>query len=196
MDKQEAIQNIDYLRRIILDSKKSFRNDGPIYLVWGLLTSVGLILIYCNILFDWKINYLFIVLPIFVVGWSFTFHHVKKGKNIVTFSSKLLNSLWFAVGVVITVSLIAVIISVDIKGIFLLPISALALGLAFYVSSNLYGKNWMKLVALLWWLASFIMFINLKPVIILLMAVLLFTLEVVPGYILYREVKDEKMRDE
>lgn len=196
MNKQEAIQNIDFIKQIIVDSKKSFCNDGPIYLVWGLLTSLGMVIIYFNIVLRWEIFYLFIILPIFVVGWIFTYYHLKKERSIVTFSSKLLNTLWFAVGIAITIAIIAVIFSGTLKGILLIPISALILGLAFFVGSNLYGKYWMKLIALLWWLASLIMFINLKPIIILLMAVLLLTLEVVPGYILYREVKDEKMRDE
>ena len=69
------------------------------------------------------------------------------------------------------------------------------LGLAFYVSSTLYDSKLMKGISIAWWIGSIYMFVDPGIHTIIVMAALMFFLQLVPGIILYRKYKAERIQN-
>jgi hypothetical protein len=110
-------------------------------------------------------------------------------KRAETFAGKILGSVWLSAGVAMTILGFAGTYSGAYGPVFISPVLAAVLGIAFYVSALVYDSLLMKYLAPLWWAGSIFMFFFPGLHTIIVMAAMMLFLQVIPGIILYKKYK-------
>ena len=195
-NKEQLMQDFQYMKQIVNDSRKLIVNNGIAYIVWGAISIVGLLLTYIDIVTAGE-QYTYIVWPVLIgIGWIFSLfsYFKKKNKNRVsTFAGKLTASTWQATGVSLTILGMIGLFTNAYSGVYIPPILSVVFGTAFYISAILYDSKMMKITAPIWWLAGIYMFLFPTKETILIMAGLILFCQLIPGILFYRKVKSERV---
>ena len=198
-NKDQLFEDLQYMKQIINDSRKIVVDKGIGFIVWGILIILGLTGSYIDTVMrgDQYSAELWILL--IGGGWIYTavvWYGHKGGKKAITFAGKILGAVWFSAGVAMTILGFVGIYSGAFESVFISPVLAAVLGIAFYVSAQIYDNLLMKYLAPFWWLGSIFMFFFPGIHTIIVMAALMFFLQVVPGIVLYRKFKSENRKSE
>lgn len=197
-NKEQLLQDIQYMKQIVNDSRKLIVDGGIDFIVWGILIICGLLITYIDVTMPGNqySDFAWIILVLF--GWMFSIIRWYKNKSkekTTTFAGRITGSAWLASG--ITMSIIGFVgpATSAYHGVYISPLMASILGLAFYVSSTLYDSKLMKGISIAWWIGSIYMFVDPGIHTIIVMAALMFFLQLVPGIILYRKYKAERIQN-
>jgi len=190
-EQKNAQENLEYIKQIISDTRRSLNDNGIISIVWGILVSLGQI---GNYLFTenkiWN-GYLWLWLVIGLIGWTFVLieSRAKKYKVVNTFASKILASLWISTGISMTVIGFGAAGSGMVSGYAINPLLATVLGGTYYVTGLLNGKKLDQRLSFGWWLGAVIMFMIPGIYSFLLFAVMMILFQVIPGIMSYLSYK-------
>lgn len=187
-------EDIDFIKKIIQDSKRVVVDNGIPYIVWGLIIIVGLLSTYIEIVTSVEFNFMYLWIILITGGWAFsTIEAIKsrKRKRVVTFSGRVLGKTWFAVGISLSILGLVGVNSGAIQGQHFSPISAVLMGIAFFLSGTVTDKNWVKIVSYIWWGVSICMFFIDGLTNLLVLALLMFFFQVLPGIIIYVKYNKE-----
>ena len=104
-----------------------------------------------------------------------------------------MGSVWIAFGISATILGFVGTVSGAYHGVFISPLIAVLLGTAFLVCGVLYGKSWVSYLSIGWWGGAIAMFFmhNLETLLVMIGMLILF--QVIPGLVLYREFKKERI---
>ena len=191
MDRQGALKEITFIKKVIEESRNSIIYH-PSYLFWGVVTAIALITTY--LLHHYQA---FSIIPwIWIVavlaGWvytAYTMYHGVNKKKVKTFLDKITGSVWFAVGITATlVSLTGSFLNV-FDPIFVSPLVSSIIGIAYFVTGVAHNKTWFRNLALGWWLGALLLFLFSSVYSTLIMAGLIIGLQIVPALILRKELK-------
>jgi hypothetical protein len=194
MEKQQAELEINMIKQIIDDSKKIVIDDGKGFIIWGVLIVIGLLGTYFFIplrLYEY-ISWLWIT--VIGIGWVYTIiiHAVKDHKKKVkTFAGKILGALWFSCGVSMTIVGFIGTGSGSYGAYTISPLMSVILGIAYFVTGIIYGRAWVRNLAIGWWIGAIVTFIWTGMYSLLVFAVMMIMLQVIPGIILYSKFKNE-----
>ncbi|MBU1298051.1 MAG: hypothetical protein KJ963_01075 [Bacteroidetes bacterium] len=193
MDEKTALDELQFIRKIIEDSKKTVLDDGIGYIFWGIIIVVGLFT--TNILIISKVyfNYLWIWLIVIGIGWTYSIISSRRKKERLprTFGQKLIHSVWISIGIGMTLlGLVGPAVGAY-KGFFISPILSVLLGSAFFISGFIYDLKWVKLLSIGWWIGAVVMFIYPGMHSFIIMGSLMIFFQIIPGIILYRKYKRE-----
>ncbi len=190
---KNAIDELNYIKKIIEDSRRIVADNGMGYIVWGVLVTIGMVLGYIKYSMNLAFDYIWAWAIIIALGWLFSFiaYYRKKPAEVSTFAGRIIGRLWFSFGVSMTVLGFGGYFSHAISGEYISAVIALVLGAAYYISSILYDWNWFKAIGVLWWAGGFtLLFVNdVKQ--FLIMAGLMIFGQIVPGIILYVKYKKQ-----
>ena len=187
-------EDLAYIKNIINDSKRIIVDDGKGFIVWGLLIIVGMLTTFFMYRLD-EYTFVWLVWPVIIgSGWIYTLiteWRQGKRRRARTFAGKILGALWISSGISMTIIGFLGTSAGAYSGVYVSPLIANVLGIAYFVSGVLYGKRWLSWLAAGWWLGGAVMFFMPNIYSLLLFAGMMLFLQTLPGYILYRQSKQE-----
>lgn len=192
MSDRKAIDDINYIKQIIEDSKNTVIENGIGYIIWGVIVSVGLLTTYFSILFRVHLPHLIIWSVLIGGGWIFTAFDTKKEKRTRkshTFADKILGALWLSAGVAMTILGFAGTISGAYSGVHIPSVLSVVLGIAYFVSGGLYDDKMVRYLAFGWWIGVIVMFFLGSYHNLLIMAIMMIFLQILPGISFYNKFK-------
>lgn len=195
MSSQELHSEILYIKNVMEESRRSLVENGVGYIIWGILTVIGLVFNYLRLIDVTSFNPLFTWLAVIGIGWIITFISVKREKKMQKASSlgnQVLGGVWLSAGFVMTTIGLLGMLSKTIPGYAIIPLICCVLSIAFYVSGIVYKENLIKLSGLGWWLAAITFFLWHSIHSLLVFAILMLALQVLPGFYFYKKWKKEQ----
>jgi|GEM_PF-3084414 len=191
MKKNEAIEELLFIKKVIDDSRRITRDDGIIHIIWGAAVSIGSL---CTWILESRsfgnlLGYLWGA--VYIIAFALTIVHVNRAKNRPhTLASQVYGYIWFAVGIsaMITCILGIIILRLPLKPA-LTTISILLAG-AYFVSSKIADYKWMRVVAAGWWLAAMLIMVFDESFSYPICAGATFALELLSGLYLKFFVRD------
>jgi hypothetical protein len=195
-DRKKIIEDLAYIKSIIRDSDSDIAENGVIYVLWGLLVSLGQILTYA-FLYMRDAGRISSVMPgiiatwavLFCAGWIYSILRHRKerrSEGAVLFAKKILSMVWLSTGISVTIFLFIALIIPTIDSNLIHPVISLFLGSAYFITSAVYSKNAMKYLSFGWWAGAAVMFIIPGYTNFLIFGAMTLLLLVVPGILFYR----------
>jgi hypothetical protein len=197
MNTNEAIEELEFIKKVINDTQKVIIDNGFGFIFWGIIIVIGLLSTYASVLFDFHFPYALNWIVVIGTGWTYSIYSgIKYGKRakVHTFSGKLLGAVWSSAGIAMTILGFVGTFSGAYNGVYISPIVSTILGIAVFISGFLYGKRWLTYISAGWWIGAIIMFIYPYLYTLLLMSSMVIVFQIIPGIIIYRESK--KLKDE
>jgi len=193
MDENKAYEDLKFIKQIIEDSKREFVYNGIDYIVWGILTFIGLIATYFTIHWSFFRSIGIIWLGIVFVGYLFGYLNGKREERIMpaTFLRKSISAVWTATGISMLIFGFIAPSNNHYLSVFICPFLATVLGTAYFITGSLVDGKWMKYLSIGWWAGAVTMFIIPGLYSLLLMAFMMLVLQTIPGIILYRKFRRE-----
>ncbi|HLT24402.1 MAG TPA: hypothetical protein VK004_04690 [Ignavibacteria bacterium] len=198
MEVQQAEFEINYIKKLMEESRRSLAENGIGYILWGVLVVIGIVFNYLRITDVTQISPLYVWIAVVGTGWAVTFYWLKKEKKMPGSKSvlnRILGSVWVAAGIGMTLIGFPGTLSNTLPGYSILPMMCLVLGIAYYVSGAVYGEKWIKLIGLGWWAAAalFMFWKNVNS--LLIFAALMILFQVIPGIYFYKKWKEYKVNE-
>lgn len=193
MNENTALEELQFIRKVIEESKRSFVDNGMYYIVWGVLVIIGLCTTYILVLNRIFFNYIWLWLGIISVGWIFSFYYgsQSKEKHPLTFSNKIVNSVWLATGIAMTILGFIGPASGAVAYHYVSPVLSVPLGAAYFVTGYIVESKWFSYLSIGWWTGAIYMFFSPGVHSILVMAMMMLFFQTVPGIIMFRKYKHE-----
>src|SRR5437588_966981 len=69
---------LQYIRKIIAESRQSFVESGEPYIVWGLLVAIGMIVSYISVLVQRDLYTAYVWAALILFGWGSMFYYYRK----------------------------------------------------------------------------------------------------------------------
>ncbi len=187
MKAHDAQQNLEYIKQVMQESRKTFVDNGSGFILWGLLVGLTFLLWYIVVVNEIPLNMTLVQLIAFGAGIVITVwgaYRESKSMKVETTSGKFLGAIW--VGFLITLFLSAFI------G-FLNPIVvATMLGMACFASTCAPGFSLFRSLALIWWLGAIVLnFLWPDKVVLLIFGVMMLIFMALPGLIIYNRYRKE-----
>jgi len=194
MTELNAHQELAFIKKVMEDSRRIICDDGKSFIFWGFLISFGLLVTYLKIAGNWSISLGWFWPALILAGWIVTIISEimsKKKRSSKTFTAKILASVWISCGVAMTILGFIGSITNAYNGVFIGPIISVVLGVGYMISGVIYGKRWVSIISIGWWLGALLMFYLQNLETLLIMTGMMIFLQTIPGIILYKESKRE-----
>ncbi len=194
MKQFDAQQELAFIKAVMEESRRKLVIDGTLYIVWGIVISVGMLATYALLeakMYSW-IGWTWVVCIGF--GWIFSImrgfrqHQNERVRSLI---GKLIAALWIGTG--ITMTLIGFIGTATgfISGMNVIPLMAMILGIP-YLVSGIMVDNWLiSKLAFGWWLGGVAMMIWPGTHIFFIFALMMVLFQILPGIVLRRRWKKE-----
>jgi len=189
MNSTEPMDELLFIKKIMSDSSRILVEDGSSLIFWGILIVIGQLSTYAVVTFHMFYEFfpwLWPVLVFFGFVYSFIYEYKKcKKQKVNTFAGKILGALWFSVGITaLILGFVPALTGAITHSAFINPLISTVLGIAYFVSGQLYGKKWVTLLAIGWWLGSIFMFVFPYNSSLLVMSAMMICLQLIPGFYL------------
>jgi hypothetical protein len=190
----DAQQELAFIKKVMADSRQIIVDDGKGFIFWGILIACGLFFTYLSIAGKWEFSLGWFWPALIAFGWIVTFVieiRAEKKRSTKTFAGKIMGALWISCGVAMTILGFIGGITAAYHNVFISPIIAVILGIAYLVSGVLQGKNWVSLLSIGWWAGAILMFYLQNLETLLIMVGMMIVFQTIPGTLLYLEWKKE-----
>ncbi len=194
MDEMTAQQEIDFIKKIMQDSRKVVYSDGIEFIYWGVIVVICLLFTYFAVYLraEKYISYFWPALMFLgILGNTFYLSKRYKKIKIKSLAGNMLGLIWSSIGGAMFLVGFIGSYSGAINGVFISPLMCSFLGPAYLLSGFIYGKKWVSYLTIFWWTGAIIMFIWPGLYTLLLMSGMMIMLQIIPGIILYRDSKLE-----
>jgi hypothetical protein len=185
----DAQEQLDFIKKVMEETRRDITGDGIDFLRWGILTSIGIFLTYFYILFRWPdVHIWFIWVVVIGLGWIFSIRSILKIRKAraTSYTGRIVGRIYGGYGVASTIlGFIGPLCGAYGSNYIVAVISAI-LGAAYYGTSLIFGSRWMAIIAVGWWCGSIIMFAFPSMHTLLLFGVMMICFQVIPGFIIYR----------
>jgi hypothetical protein len=194
MDEKTAMDELQFIKKVIEDTKKSMTYNGLDYIVWGILVIAGMLIQYGALLSHYYFNYFWVWSVLIPAGWAFSIYNGKNKKEKLprTFTGRIIAYVWGATGVGMTLLGFIGTMTGGIKPVFVGAILSVSLGTGYYITGKIIEAKWISNIAIGWWIGSIVMFVYPGIHSVLIMALMMFFFQTVPGIIIYRKYKKEQ----
>jgi len=190
----KAAEDLKFIKKMISDRKNIVLDNGVSYIVWGLIIIAGLIYTYFDVITSVNLHNDYVWFGLIFCGWMFSFSRWKfnpRQGRVKTFASKILGMVWLASGISLTILGFVGTVTGAISGVFVSPILSVVLGIAFFVTAQLFNDSKGVALSTLWWVGAIVMFVYPGLYVLLLMAAMMFFLQVLPGILLFNKYRAE-----
>ncbi len=195
MEEKQALDELQFIKKVIQDSQRIIADNGLGYIIWGIIITVGMLIGYAKFTMGWNLNYIWVWVILISLGWFISFWLYKrpnrKHYKVETFAGKVIGRLWFSFGISMTVIGFGSQLTNAIRGDYISGVMAIILGSAYYLMSALNDLNWFKVIGVVWWIGGLVIFYFGGLASLLIMAILMIFGQIVPGIILYRKFKKQ-----
>ncbi len=194
MESQKAQENLQFIRTVMEDSRRSVADNGMHYISWSVVTALGIIGTYIVVMMQKPGFYILGIWALAVgLGWlsSFVIGGKGAGGRPVTFAEKMLTSVWAATGITMTITAFAGILTGAIHPNLIPAFIATIIGIPYFLSGIIYNLNWFKMLAVVWWAAGLVFFIWQSFHTLAVLGGLMIFCQALPGLYLYRKFNRE-----
>lgn len=193
MDEKNVLEELQFIRKIIDETRQSIIYDGKEYIFWGVLIIVGMLSMYILIVNEIYFNYFYIWFVLVSIGWAYSIINGRNQKKKLpsTFAGKIIGNVWGVSGIAITLIGFIGAYSTWVAPMAISPIASIIVGGAYYVTGKLIGSKWMTNLSFGWWIGGIGLFFIKSVDQFLVMALLMLCLQTIPGIIIYRIYKLE-----
>jgi hypothetical protein len=195
MEAQQAEFEINYIKKLMEDSRRSLAENGIGYIIWGVLVVIGISFNYLRLLDYTSINPMYVWIGVIGLGWTVTIISIRKEKKTIkarTMADKVLGAVWFSAGISMTMIGFPGTISGMVSGYAILPLISIILGIAYFVSGTVYGEKWIQFIGFGWWITAIIFLYWRSIHSLAIFAVLMILFQVMPGIYFYKKWKEYK----
>jgi hypothetical protein len=202
-----ADQELQYIRNVIAESRKSLAEDGKPYIVWGLIVAAGMTISYLEFLLQKNLyaGYFWLVLVLF--GYINIFFSMRKKKRqtprVKSFIDRLQGTIWGVCGSLIGLVIFLVMIGYSlpdysdksyavakINPMYICFFTALLTGIGYFLSGAVLEIKWLRNIAFAWWAGAVLMFLWPTPHMLGIYALMMICFQVVPGIMLNRKYRE------
>jgi len=193
MDEKTALEEIQFIRSIMEESKKSIIYNGKDYIFWGVIVIVGMMSTYFFLISHVYFNYFWIWVVLIPIGWIYSLYNrrVDKIQFPSTYAGRVMSSIWGAAGIAMTIIGFLGTYSGTIKPMAISPILSIILGSAYFISGKVVGAKWISYLSFGWWSGGVILLFVTSIYSFMIMALLMLLFQTIPGIIMYRKYKKE-----
>ena len=192
MERQDAIEEIALIRRVIEESRRFTFDNGKHYLLWGVLVTIAIFLQYWAILTHADSLSPWIWLFSIGLGWvgSIVFGMREKSKpGAWPVGAKLVAAVWISAGVSMTILGFVGPASGALRYWAVCPTIATVMGGAYVVSSLIYKLKWVTMVGIAWWIGGLLMFMVRGVETLPIFGVMMILFQIVPAVVFNRTWK-------
>ena len=197
MDEKTAIDELQFIKKVIEDSRKSITYNGLDYIFWGIIVIVGMLIQYFAILSHYYFNFFWIWVVLIPIGWALSIFNgiSKKEKMPRTFTGRIITSVWVAIGIGMTLLGFIGTFSHGINPMFVSPILSVCLGTGYFITGKIIEAKWVSNLAFGWWIGAVVLFFYPGIHSLLIMALMMLFFQTVPGIIIYRKyIKEQELK--
>lgn len=192
--KEKLIEDLEFIKKVVSDSRNIVKENGINFIIWGILIIVGLTVTYFDTVLsgDQYSGETWII--VVSAGWIYSLVEWWKHRKIqrtITFAGKILGSTWLSTGIAMMILGFVAPSFSAYHGVFISPVLATVLGIAFYITSIIYDSKMMQYLVPFWWIGAVVMFVFPGVHTIIIMAGMMLFLQVLPGIIFYRKYNAE-----
>ena len=194
MEEKTAVEELQFIRKIIEESRRAVIYNGFDYIFWGVLVIVGMLSTYFLEIIHVYFNYALIWAVLIPFGWLVSIYNGIKTKSRQphTFAHKILSYVWGATGVGMTLVGFIGPASGCISPLAISPILAIMVGGAYFLTGKIVDSKWTSNLAFGWWTGGIILLFIQSVAQLLVMALLMLLFQTIPGIIIYRKYKTEE----
>ncbi len=193
MDEKTALEEIQFIRKVIEDTKRNVMYNGRDYIFWGILVIFGMMATYLFHLNQIYFNYIWIWVVLIPIGWIYSFINRKsiKEQHPSTYAGKLLGTVWLAAGIAMTIIGFIGPVLGAIKPMAISPIACIITGSAYFISGIIVEEKWIRNLSFGWWIGGIVLLRVVSAESFLIMAVLMLFFQTIPGILIYKKYKEE-----
>ena len=195
----KTAEELQYIRKIIADSRAGFVENGMPYIWWGLIVAIGMTVNYISALTNRDIYAGYIWMGLVLFGWgTIIYYIIQKKKQPVrahSFIDRIQGAIWGACGGTLGLALILIVTfqhtgdTPPLYPIYTCFVASLILGIAYFLSGIANDLNWLRNVGFAWWAGAVVMYVWPTVHILAIYAAMLIFFQVVPGIVLMRRYK-------
>ncbi|MDP4220575.1 MAG: hypothetical protein Q8916_15060 [Bacteroidota bacterium] len=201
METIQPHEELAYIRKIIIESRAAFVEDGKPYILWGIIVALGMGLSYISAITETELYVGYIWIGLVLIGWGTIYYYVrekkKRAERARSFMDRIQGAIWGACGsavglTVLLISLFSSRASGDFPPIHqyhILFITSMILGIAYFLSGIANDLNWLRNIGYAWWAGAIVMFIWPSVHMLGLYALMIVVFQVIPGVILMKRYK-------
>ena len=188
----DAQEQLDFIKKVMDETRREITGDGIDFMRWGILTSIGIFATYFIHLFRLPGDVIWMIwVAVVLVGWIFSirsFMKYRKGRA-TSLTGKLVWRIWGGFGIAAIILGFVGPMSGAYGPEYIVAVLSAVMGATYYGTSTIFGSRWLQVFAVGWWCGSVIMF--LFPVVhsLLLFGIMMIAFQVIPGYNIYRAHK-------
>lgn len=186
MTETQAAEDLAFIRKIMDESRSFAEVGGQYFVIWGMATGTAMLLTWAMVQglvpgSAAAIYGLWVVALFAATGLSIWRGREERREPVVHPVNRQIGAVWFAIGMPMML-LFFVGQPYGLVKAFAIPSTAAALlGSGIYLTGSLAKINWLRNLAVVWWLASIGLMLVRGPAVFLCYAILIFALYVVPG---------------
>lgn len=186
MTVEDAKADLAYIRHLMADVRHATYLSGGYFIVWGILIGLGLIATWMRVTGIWMVSPFASWAVCLALGGVGTWWLVRQEQRepVEAPAGRLIGFVWGAVGISMLIIFFVGVGSGTVNGALMSPISSTFVGSAVFLTGALAGMNWVRNLAIGWWLGAAVMFAWPGLYNLLLMGLMLIAFYVVPGVIL------------
>lgn len=194
-------EELQYIRKIIADSRARFAQSGEPYIIWGLIIAIGMGLSYLSLILrhDLYTGYIWPALILF--GWGSMIYLYRKrrkeeprAKSII---ERIDSAIWGTCGGTLGLGLILILDQSNLSGGNVPPIyplytcffASMILGIAYYLTGVVNDLRWLRNIGFAWWAGAIVMYLWPTVHVLGIYAGMLILFQVIPGIILQRRYR-------
>jgi hypothetical protein len=195
---QHPQEELAYIRKIMAESRGQVADDGRPSIVWGIVVALGMLFTYYEAKTQTTDINGWVWIGLSVLGCLYMFFWVQRKRRTQraqTFGDRVSGAIWGAVGISLALVIIGTQVGyaferdIELHPIFVLTITAVILGIGYFVSSILYEIPLLKWVAFGWWASALVYLFWPGIHSLLIYAGAMVVLQIIPGIIVLRRYK-------
>jgi hypothetical protein len=192
MTEQDTQKELEFVKKVMEESRRTLVHDGVDFLRWGILTSLGIFASYFYSHFRWEIIHVWIFWAVIVlIGWGFSIRSYIKVRKVkdVPFTGNIIWSTWIGCGIALTILGFVGPLSGAYGAIYITAVTATIMGIGYYANGILIGSRWHIFFALCWWAGSIFLFFYHRTESLLIFGIMMVCFQVIPGYLFVHQEK-------
>lgn len=191
----KAEEELSFIKKIMEDSRKVTLDNGIGFIMWGVISLLGIGLMYISHYARLGINSAYIWVVLFGIGivhLLYTIRRDQKRDKVKTFAGSILGAVWVSC-TVCSLFVLTLPLFMDVEpGRLLLTAIVFICGIGYYVSGFILRYKWIKINAFIWWAVGFLnAAVEFPHSQTLFLCSLLLFFQIIPGMILYSKWKKE-----
>ena len=187
MNEIEAKENIELIRSMIEETKRSTAYSGDIYIAWGVVTLLAILGTYLLEVLE-LYRYIWLNWIAFMgLGFIYSCYHgitLRKKAKVTTFAGKILGQTWLACGVSLVILAFVAPLAGLYPGMMVSAVVATIIGIGYFITGEIVQWKLLIWLAVLWWVGGAGMMFLKTESILLVFAFLMSLGYLVPGFIL------------